>query len=82
MDAIRLSDAEGHLSDLVDRVEAGESLDITRDGRAVARLVPVENAAPVIPRKPIDVDALRALSATLPFDPTDSVTLLRNQSRY
>ncbi|MEE3502576.1 type II toxin-antitoxin system prevent-host-death family antitoxin [Acidiphilium acidophilum] len=36
MDAIILADAKAHLSELVDRVEAGESIDIPRhrvDGR-------------------------------------------------
>ena len=38
MDAINLADAKAHLSELVDRVEAGESIDITRRGKPVARL--------------------------------------------
>lgn len=38
MDAIRLADAKARLSELVDRVEAGESIDITRRGKPVARL--------------------------------------------
>jgi hypothetical protein len=30
MDAVSLTDAKAHLSELVDRVEAGDSIDITR----------------------------------------------------
>ena len=30
MDAISLADAQAHLSELVDRVEAGDSIEITR----------------------------------------------------
>ena len=41
MSAITLADAKAHLSELVDRVEAGDSIDITRRGKPVARLVPV-----------------------------------------
>lgn len=85
MDAIRLSDAEGHLSDLVDRVEAGETVEITRNGKTVARLVPVEAEKPRTPRKPIDIEALRALTASLPFDPTsagDFVRRMRDEERY
>ena len=37
MDAINLADAKAHLSELVDRVEAGDSIDITRRGKPVAR---------------------------------------------
>lgn len=37
-------EAKTHLSQLLDRVEQGESLTITRNGKPVARLVP---AAPV-----------------------------------
>ena len=41
--------AKTHLSRLVDQVNAGEEVVITRHGRPVARLVP---AAPAQPRKP------------------------------
>ena len=34
-------EAKTHLSPLLDRVEKGERIEITRRGRAVARLVPV-----------------------------------------
>ncbi len=40
MDAISLADAKAHLSELVDRVEAGASIGITRRGKPVARLRP------------------------------------------
>jgi prevent-host-death family protein len=35
-------EAKTHLSALLDRVEKGESLTITRNGKPVARLVPAE----------------------------------------
>lgn len=38
-------EAKTHLSELLDRVEQGEELVITRRGRAVARLVPIADAA-------------------------------------
>jgi hypothetical protein len=37
MDAINLADAKAQVSELVDRVEAGDSIDITRRGKPVAR---------------------------------------------
>ena len=41
MDAINLADAKARLSELVDRVEAGDTIDITRRGKPVARLTAV-----------------------------------------
>jgi prevent-host-death family protein len=37
-------EAKTHLSELLDRVEAGEELVIARHGRPVARLVPIADA--------------------------------------
>jgi prevent-host-death family protein len=37
---VRASEAKAHLSDLLDRVEQGESVVITRHGRRIARIVP------------------------------------------
>lgn len=41
MSAVATVEAEPHLSPLLDRVEKGERVTITRDGRPVAELVPV-----------------------------------------
>lgn len=43
MDTVGAFEAKTHLSRLLDRVARGESLTITRRGRPVARLVPVED---------------------------------------
>ena len=43
MRTIGACEAKTHLPRLLDRVAHGESLTITRRGRPVARLVPVEN---------------------------------------
>lgn len=79
MDAISLAEAKARLSELVDRVEAGDSIDITRRGKAVARLTAVAK-----PRKPIDVAALQALTGTLPPQPqaADLVRSMRDTDRY
>lgn len=53
MDAYDLADVAAHLSELVGRAEAGETVEIRRRGRTVARLVP-----PQPERKPIDFDEL------------------------
>ncbi|OHT22107.1 type II toxin-antitoxin system Phd/YefM family antitoxin [Edaphosphingomonas haloaromaticamans] len=60
-DTISLADAKAHLSELVDRVEARDSIDITRRGRPVARITAVAR-----PRKRIDAAALRSLTAGMP----------------
>ena len=41
MDTVNLFDAKNRLSALVDQVEAGQEITITRRGKPVARLVPV-----------------------------------------
>lgn len=60
MDAISMTYAKAHLSELVDRVEAGESIDITRCGRPVARLTAIAK-----PRKPVDATLLQSLTAAM-----------------
>ena len=44
MPQIGAFEAKTHLSELLDRVEAGEELVIARHGRPVARLVPIADA--------------------------------------
>jgi len=80
MSAISLADAKAHLSELVDRVEAGDSIDITRRGKRVARLT-----AATPPRKRIDLAALQALTAAMPTAPQtaeDLVRSMRDGDRY
>jgi prevent-host-death family protein len=57
MSAVTLADAKARLSELVDRVEAGESIEITRRGRPVALLTKV-----AAPRERVDAAALKALT--------------------
>jgi prevent-host-death family protein len=42
---VTIRDLRNHGGDVIDRVLAGEELVVTRDGRAVAVLVPVTNPA-------------------------------------
>jgi len=72
MDSINLADAKAHLSELIDRVEKGETIEILRRGKPVARLVAADR-----PRKPIDVEALKALTASLPYQAESSVDIIR-----
>lgn len=80
MGAINLADAKAHLSELVDRVEAGDSIEITRRGKPVARLTAVAR-----PRKRIDVALLQSLTATMPppaESAADLVRSMRDGDRY
>lgn len=46
MREVQIADAKAHLTQLIDAVERGETVVITRHGRAVARIVPeTENRA-------------------------------------
>ena len=80
MDRISLSDAKAHLSELVDRVQAGDSIEITRRGKPVARLTPATT-----PRKRIDKALLQALTATMrpqEQNAADFVREMRDSDRY
>jgi prevent-host-death family protein len=61
VDSYSLADAKARLSELVHRVEAGETVEITRRGRTVAKVIPAER-----PAQPIDWAALGRLRARLP----------------
>jgi len=73
MDAINLADAKAHLSELVDRVEAGDSIDIIRRGKPVARLTSVAR-----PRKRIDAALLQLLTATMTPQARGAADLVRS----
>ncbi len=54
-----VAQAKAHLSELLDKVEAGEDVIITCHGRAVARLHSVSR-----PKRPLMLDDLAAFRAT------------------
>ena len=82
MDAYHLSDRDERLSDLVERAVEGERVDIMRDGRVVATLVP----AVARPRKAlVDLATLQALTAGLPASRDhcgEAIRALRDSDRY
>jgi prevent-host-death family protein len=80
MHKISLADAKERLSELVDRVEAGDTIDITRRGKPVARLTAVTRS-----RKRIDRTMLQALTAAMPRqtqEAADRVRSMRDGDRY
>ena len=73
MEAISLADAKAHLSELVDRAEAGDTIAITRRGKPVAQLTAVAGR-----RKPIDTAMLRSLTAAMPPQSQSAADLIRS----
>lgn len=72
MTHVTVADAKAHLSEVLDRVERGEEVIITRRGRPVARMTSVE-----LPKKPLDLAALAAFRNTMPFQETSSAEIVR-----
>jgi len=70
MSTISVAEAKAHLSELLDRVEAGEEVIITRRGKAIARLSSVVPA-----REPLG--SLAELRSSLPRVTTRSADLVR-----
>jgi prevent-host-death family protein len=80
MEEVTVAEAKAHLSELIERAERGEPVLITRRGKLVARLTGVERQI-----KPIDLDALRALTRSQPVqsEPARSwLRSLRDEERY
>lgn len=80
MNDIPLAEAKARLSELIARVEAGDTVCITRRGKPVARLVPATTS-----RAPIDVDALDALTADMTAQTESAgefVRRMRDEDRY
>jgi prevent-host-death family protein len=80
MATVNLADAKARLSELVERAEAGETVRITRRGKAVAELSSVKK-----PRRPVDLTALRMLTESMPRQrqpARDFVRKMRDRERY
>jgi prevent-host-death family protein len=80
MDTISLAEAKARLSELVARVAEGETVQITRRGKPVAQITPINK-----PRMPIDFEALRALVSKSPRQPESAgkfMRKLRDDARY
>lgn len=72
MTSVSIADAKARLSELIDRVSRGETVQITRRGKPVAQLGPTDR-----PKKPIDVDALRAMTDKMAYSPVSAGDLVR-----
>lgn len=69
---VSLAEAKAHLSELLNTVEAGEEIIITRHGRAVARV-----SAPEQPKQALPFKRLAALRSCMPARQESSSKLLR-----
>lgn len=71
MSTVTLAEAKTHLSHLLDQVEAGEEIVITRRGQPIARITPVEK-----PKQP--VKSLAEFRSRMPRWRKASADLLRD----
>ena len=69
---VNLAQARAHLSELLDKVEAGQEVVITRRGKAVAHL-----SAAVAPKKPLPLKELAGFRASMPRSGRTAAELLR-----
>jgi len=76
MVTVNLTRTKANLSELLDKVEAGEEVVITRHGRPVARLLSPSRA-----RRPLPLEELAAFRATMPRLQRPSAELLRKGTR-
>ncbi|OHC75129.1 MAG: prevent-host-death protein [Rhodospirillales bacterium RIFCSPLOWO2_12_FULL_58_28] len=72
MVTINLAQAKAHLSELLDKVGAGEEVVITRHGRPVARISPAAR-----PKQPLRLQELAEFRAAMPPLRRPSAGLLR-----
>ncbi len=80
MRTMTLAETKAHLSAVVDQVQAGEEIVITRRGQAVARIIPEHGGAD---RDPLAlVDELRAFILAQPLAVGNSVTAMRENDPY
>ena len=80
MSEVSIVEAKAKLSELVDRVAAGERVSITRRGKPVAVLGPAGRQL-----KPIDVEALRAFTKGMPRQKETAGKIMRrmrDDARY
>lgn len=74
MGAYSIAEAKAHLSALVEQVERGEAVTLTKRGKPVARLVSLTE----LPPKPkADLARLRAFRATQKMSPISSAVMIR-----
>jgi prevent-host-death family protein len=74
MRTLSVAEAKAQLSAIIEMVEQGETVTITKRGKPVVNMVAV-NAPPMKPKW--DLEELRALRARTPMMKTNSVEIIR-----
>lgn len=85
MERVSLAQAKARLSELVDRAAAGEILCITRRGKPVAKIVGPDEARPTGKKPPVDLEALRQFTSSMPRQSVSAgefVRRMRDEDRY
>ena len=80
MDGVNIAEAKAHLSELIERAEAGETVEIMRRGKPVAKLGPIEPK-----KRRFDAAALKAFTDTLPYQEqgaAEFIREMRDSDRY
>ena len=80
MRTVNLADAKAHLSKLVEEAAAGNPVCITRRGKPVAQIIAAD-----LPRKRIDIAALRAMTDAMSIQSEgarDFIRRIRDEDRY
>jgi prevent-host-death family protein len=83
MAQVNVAEAKAKLSELIERAEAGEVVEIARRGKPAVRLVPVEPVKQ--PKRPIDLEWLRKMTEGMPMQDIgagDFVRQMRDEYRY
>ena len=78
--SVSVAEAKAHLSEILDAVERGENIEITRRGKPIADIVPK-----VKPRPRIDIAWLTSVTAGMTSPEVDSAGLIRqmrDDARY
>ncbi|MBF0167077.1 MAG: type II toxin-antitoxin system prevent-host-death family antitoxin [Alphaproteobacteria bacterium] len=73
MATVTLVEAKAHLSELLDRVESGEEVTITRHGKPSAKMIAPEKKK----LKKLDLKKLAAFRATMPRMKVSSAEIIR-----
>lgn len=80
MNTVSVAEAKAHLSELLNQVEAGEEIVITRRGQPIARLAPERKSL-----NPLPLPSLAEFRASQPDSQTSSLDILlalRQEARY
>ena len=72
MSTMNFADAKAHLSEVMDRAEKGERIQITRRGKAIAEIVPLKKQV-----VPLSFEELEALASSMPIETQTSGEFVR-----